>query len=88
MTPEASLPRVTPDEALIEAYDLGVDEAGYTDAMMDRAEQLLPVLIDAGYAATDDARSRWWFTDAGIARVDAPRSRIANLTPGCASVQE
>jgi len=56
------------DEALIRAWNLGLDSEGWTDSVMDEAERLLPVLIRAGYAATDDAGAKWWFTEGGVAR--------------------
>jgi hypothetical protein len=43
-------------------------EAGWTRAVMDRAEELLPVLLAAGYAAED--RGTWRFTPAGVARAE------------------
>jgi hypothetical protein len=72
------------DEALIEAWDLGMDDAGYSDAVIDRAEDLLPTLIAAGYAATDDTAATWWFTDKGVARaekLEADRKAAADPTP-------
>lgn len=59
---------VNPDKALTEAWDLGMDEAGWTDAVMQRAEELLPALLAAGYAAADSGR--WWFTPEGVARAE------------------
>jgi hypothetical protein len=38
------------DAALIEAWTLGEDEDGWSDRVMERAEALLPILIEAGYA--------------------------------------
>lgn len=58
------------DAALMQAWQLGMDEAGWTAAAMDEAERLLPILIHAGYAATDDEESKWWFTDKGVARAE------------------
>jgi hypothetical protein len=58
------------DAALIQAWELGMDEAGWTDAVMDEAERLLPILIQAGYAATDAEKWTWWFTDKGVARAE------------------
>jgi hypothetical protein len=72
------------DEALIEAWDLGMDDAGYSDAVIDRAEDLLPTLIAAGYAATDNAAATWWFTDKGVAqakKLEADREAAADPTP-------
>ena len=54
------------DEALIRAFDLGRDEAGWTEEVMDEAELLLPTLVSAGYAARD--ANTWWFTKEGVAR--------------------
>ncbi len=61
---------MTADDALIEAFGLGMDKDGWTDAVMERAEQLLPVLLEAGYASRDEVASTWWFTDAGVARFE------------------
>jgi hypothetical protein len=47
-----------------------MDEAGWTDKVMDEAERLLPILVDAGYAATDDAEWTWRFTPEGVARAE------------------
>jgi hypothetical protein len=57
-----------PDEALVRAYDLGMDDAGWTEEVMDEAELLLPTLVTAGYAARDDEANTWWFTQKGVAR--------------------
>ncbi len=35
---------MTADEALKEAWELGKGDDGWSDAVMDRAEELLPVL--------------------------------------------
>jgi hypothetical protein len=56
------------DEALMRAWTLGLDEEGWTDKVIDEAERLLPILVDAGYAATDDDASTWRFTPEGVAR--------------------
>ena len=56
------------DAALMRVWELGMDEDGWTDAVMDEAERLLPILFAAGYAATDDKEWTWWFTDEGVAR--------------------
>lgn len=37
---------------------------------MDRAEELLPRLIEAGYAARDDVQGSWWFTEADSVRAE------------------
>jgi hypothetical protein len=57
---------MTPDEALLQAYQLGMDDEGWTDAVMDEAELLLPILLKAGYASVDPYK--WSFTPAGVAR--------------------
>lgn len=49
------------DEALLQAWNLGID-TGWTDAVIDEAERLLPTLIAAGYADADEKRGRWRFT--------------------------
>jgi hypothetical protein len=56
------------DEALIRAFNLGMDDAGWTEEVMDEAERLLPTLVAAGYAARDDEANTWWFTKKGVAR--------------------
>ena len=56
------------DETLMAAWNLGMDDEGWTDAVMEEAERLLPMLVDAGYAATDDQAGTWWFTPAGVAQ--------------------
>lgn len=60
--------QVDADTALMRAYNLGMDDAGWTDAVMDEAEELLPTLLEAGYAATDDEAGTWRFTAEGVAR--------------------
>jgi hypothetical protein len=55
------------DAALTRAWDLGMDD-GWRDAVMDEAEALFPVLLAAGYAATDDGGRTWWFTKDGVTR--------------------
>jgi hypothetical protein len=56
------------DEALIRAWNLGMDEAGWTDAVTEEAGTLLPTLLAAGYAALDEQAWNWWFTEKAIAR--------------------
>lgn len=57
------------DEALVRAWGLGMDDAGYTDAVMDEMETLLPILIEAGYAESDPGHT-WNFTPKGVARAE------------------
>jgi hypothetical protein len=47
-----------------------MDEEGWTDAVMEEAEQLLPTLLEAGFAAVDDQAGTWWFTREGVARAE------------------
>ena len=54
---------MTADEALQHAWELGDDEAD-----LHAAEQLLPWLLEAGYAETDEETGVWGFTDRGISR--------------------
>jgi hypothetical protein len=61
---------VDADSALIRAWELGMDEDGWTDAVMEKAELLLPILLEAGYAATDDDLNSWSFTAEGVERAD------------------
>jgi hypothetical protein len=56
------------DDALKRAFDLGMDADGWTDAVMDEAELLLPILLESGYAARDEVAETWWFTENGVAR--------------------
>ncbi len=58
------------ETALIRAWSLGMDDAGWTDEVMDKAEELTPTLLEAGYVAVDDETGTWWFTKKGVARVD------------------
>ena len=58
------------DAALMEAWDLGMDDAGWTDEVMEKAERLLPTLLAAGYAESDEAAAIWWFTPKGVARAE------------------
>ena len=58
------------DAALIAAWNLGMDDAGWSDAVMDEAERLLPILIEAQFAATNEGGGTWWFTAAGVARAE------------------
>jgi hypothetical protein len=53
------------------AWNLGLDKSGWTDVVMEEADQLTPTLVKAGYAATDDVAQTWWFTDEGVARAEA-----------------
>ena len=47
-----------------------MDDAGWTDEVMDKAEELLPTLVEAGYVAVDDNAHTWRFTKKGVARAD------------------
>jgi hypothetical protein len=58
------------DAALMVAWELGIGGAGWTGAVMDEVERLLPTLLQAGYAATDEEAATWWFTDKGVARAE------------------
>jgi hypothetical protein len=59
---------VDADAALIRAFNLGMDDAGWTEEVMDKAELLLPTLVAAGYATKDD--DTWRFTEKGVTRYD------------------
>ena len=59
---------MTADEALVEAWELGMDDAGWTDEVMSRAEELLPTLLAAGYVAVDG--ETWSFTSDGVPRAE------------------
>jgi hypothetical protein len=54
------------DAALMRAWTLGEGEDGWSDAVMEEAESLLPVLIEAGYVETKG--NTWNFTPDGVAR--------------------
>jgi hypothetical protein len=63
------------DAALMAAWDLGMDDNGWTDEVEEEAERLLPTLLASGYVAVDDAYDdetsayyTWWFTPKGVAR--------------------
>jgi hypothetical protein len=66
---------VDADTALIRAFELGMDDAGWTEEVMDEAELLLPTLASVGYAARDDESNTWWFTKKGVARYDEIAAR-------------
>ena len=64
---------MTADEALIAAFELGMESNDWTDADEEEAERLLPSLIEAGYAevtSTGEFYDTWAFTPAGVARYD------------------
>ncbi len=52
----------------MKAWALGMDDAGWSDDVMDTAERLLPTLVAAGYAGIDDDAGTWSFTAKGAAR--------------------
>ena len=58
------------DLALLRAWNLGMDVAGWTDAVTEEAGTLLPTLLAAGYAAIDEKGWTWRFTEKGIARAE------------------
>ena len=64
------------DRALMAAWDLGMDDNGWTDEVSEEADGLLPTLLASGYAAVDDAYEdetspyyTWRFTPEGVARI-------------------
>jgi hypothetical protein len=57
---------MTADEALLRSWNLG--DAGWTPAVEDEVERLLPILIEAGYASTYHAT--WRYTPEGVARYE------------------
>jgi hypothetical protein len=61
---------VDADFALMRAWELGMDDEGWSDAVVEEAERLLPTLVAAGYASVDDEAGTWGFTGAGVARAD------------------
>lgn len=59
------------DRALMRAWGLGMDDAGWTEEVMQEADKLLPTLVAAGYAAMDNETSTsytWRFTEKGVSR--------------------
>ncbi|HYX86432.1 MAG TPA: hypothetical protein VE777_15785 [Gaiellales bacterium] len=52
------------------AWTLGMDEAGWTDEVMDEAERLLPFPVAAGYADVDSAAGTWRFTAKAVSRAE------------------
>ena len=54
------------DKALARAWRLGAED--YTRELEDAFEELLPTLVDAGYAATDG--HTWHFTRNGVERAE------------------
>jgi hypothetical protein len=50
----------------MQAWKLGEGDEGWSDAVMEEAERLLPILIEAGYVETKD--TIWNFTAKGVAR--------------------
>jgi len=67
------------DEALLKAWLLGEDEDGWSDAVKEMAEQLLPTLIAAGYVWATDGK--WNFTPEGVKRAMELDSGGASETP-------
>jgi hypothetical protein len=67
------------DTALLRAWNLGMDDEGWSDAVIDEAEPLIPILVKAGYAATDDDAQTWWFTAEGVARAEQLEPESENL---------
>jgi hypothetical protein len=57
---------VDPVAALRRAWNLGERDDGWSDAVMEEVERLLPILIEAGYVETKDAT--WNFSAKGVAR--------------------
>jgi len=66
------------DDALMRAWGLGMNEAGWSDAVMDEVEQLLPTLLKAGYVTVDDESKTWAFSTQGVARAEALDSGLAS----------
>jgi hypothetical protein len=54
------------DAVLLRAWTIDDEEDGWTDAVMEEAERLLPILVKAGYARTDE--QSWSLTEAGAER--------------------
>jgi len=45
-------------------------DEGWSDAVMDEAERLLPTLVKAGYVSVDEEAATWRFTPEGVARAE------------------
>ena len=60
------------DEALLAAWPLEDNAEGWTEEALERVEWVLPTLIGAGYAKTDEVGSPplpvWCFTERGVSR--------------------
>jgi hypothetical protein len=69
------------DAALLRAWNLAMDDEGWSDAVREEAESLLPILLEAGYVWVDDAAGTWASTDIGIARAEE-LERNSDLHPG------
>jgi hypothetical protein len=68
------------DAALIEAWNLGEGEDGWSDAVMAEAERLLPILVEAGYATTE--ANKWNFTPKGVERaIELERGASGDAAP-------
>jgi hypothetical protein len=50
--------------------DVGLEDVGWTEEVMDEVERLMPGLVAAGYAAVDEEANTRWFTKKGVARFD------------------
>ena len=86
-TPAVTVRSMDADAALVRTWNLGEGEYGWSDAVMDEAERLLPILIEAGYAETKG--NTWNFTAMGVARaVELERAYSGDKPLGCASVQQ
>jgi hypothetical protein len=70
------------DTALIRAFDLGMDDAGWTEEVMDEAESLLPTLVAAGYAAREDESDPRPATPTSPTRTHAREAASTSSYPG------
>ena len=63
------------DVALLRAWNLGMDDEGWSDEVMGEADKLLPVLLEAGWVSVDDEACTWAFTPEGVARAEELETR-------------
>ena len=52
------------------AWNLGMGDVGWSDAVMDEAERLLPPLVNAGDVSIDEEADTLQFTPEGVARAE------------------
>jgi hypothetical protein len=58
-----------------------MDDAGWTEECYDRAERLIPTLVEAGYVRIDNEIDAWSFTQAGVSRAKTLEAQGASDLP-------